>query len=64
MSMNQSSQNVKGISLSRFLIEQQRAGVICADLRFLVEVLARACKAISHAVSKGALGGMLGGGLQ
>ncbi len=61
MSMNQSNQNVKGISLSRFLIEQQRAGVICADLRFLVEVLARACKAISHAVSKGALGGMLGG---
>ena len=29
-------------------------------LRFLVEVVARACKEISHAVSKGALGGVLG----
>jgi len=29
-------------------------------LRFLIEVVARACKEISHTVSKGALGGVLG----
>jgi fructose-1,6-bisphosphatase I len=50
----------KPIALTRFLIEEQRAGRINADLRLLIEVVARACKAISHAVSKGALGGVLG----
>ncbi len=48
------------VSLARFLIEEQRAGRINADLRLLIEVVARACKSISHAVSKGALGGVLG----
>ncbi|MFN6407258.1 MAG: class 1 fructose-bisphosphatase [Limnohabitans sp.] len=49
------------ISLSRYLVEQQRnKGHIPADLRLLLEVVARACKSISHAVNKGALGGMLG----
>jgi fructose-1,6-bisphosphatase I len=49
------------ISLSRFLIEQQREfGNINADLRLLIEVVARACKAISIAVSKGALANNLG----
>jgi fructose-1,6-bisphosphatase I len=49
------------ISLSRFLVEQQRAkGHISAELRLLLEVVARACKSISHAVNKGALGGVLG----
>jgi len=49
------------ISLSRFLVEQQRAkGHIPAELRLLLEVVARACKSISHAVNKGALGGVLG----
>ncbi|MEC9363519.1 class 1 fructose-bisphosphatase [Sinimarinibacterium flocculans] len=48
------------VSLARFLIEQQRAGHINADLRLLIEVVARACKSIAHAVSKGALGGVLG----
>jgi fructose-1,6-bisphosphatase I len=49
------------ISLSRFLVEQQRAkGHITAELRLLLEVVARACKGISHAVNKGALGGVLG----
>ena len=49
------------ISLSRFLIEQQRDhGRINADLRLLIEVVARACKRISIAVGKGALGGVLG----
>ena len=49
------------ISLSRYLVEQQRSkGHIPADLRLLLEVVARACKGISHAVNKGALGGVLG----
>jgi len=50
----------KPIALTRFLIEEQRAGRINADLRLLIEVVARACKSISHAVNKGALGGVLG----
>ena len=49
------------VSLTRFLIEEQRAkGKIGADLRLLIEVVARACKTISIAVGKGALGGVLG----
>ncbi len=51
---------MKQVSLARFLIEAQRADQINPDLRLLIEVVARACKAISHAVSKGALGGVLG----
>src|SRR3546814_14034508 len=37
-----------------------RAGRINPDLRLLIEVVARACKRISVAVGKGALGGVLG----
>ncbi|MDO8695849.1 MAG: fructose-bisphosphatase [Pseudomonadales bacterium RIFCSPLOWO2_12_59_9] len=48
------------ITLSRYLIEQTRSNNTPADLRFLIEVVARACKEISYAVSKGALGGVLG----
>jgi fructose-1,6-bisphosphatase I len=49
------------ISLSRYLVEQQRVdGLIPGQLRLLLEVVARACKSISHAVNKGALGGVLG----
>ena len=49
------------ISLTRYLVEKQRvAGLIPSDLRLLIEVVARACKGISHAVTKGALGGVLG----
>src|SRR5690606_14906217 len=48
------------VTLSRHLIEQPRSHTTPADLRFLIEVVARACKEISHAVSKGALGGVLG----
>ncbi|HEX7026157.1 MAG TPA: class 1 fructose-bisphosphatase, partial [Gammaproteobacteria bacterium] len=33
---------------------------VSSELRLLIEVVARACKAISHAVSKGALAGVLG----
>jgi fructose-1,6-bisphosphatase I len=49
------------ISLTQFLIEEQRThGAVNADLRLLIEVVARACKRISIAVGKGALGGVLG----
>ena len=58
----------KPISLSRYLLEKQRAsksdsapsGNIPPKLRLLLEIVARACKSISHAVNKGALGGVLG----
>ncbi len=50
----------KSISLTRYLVEQQRVdGLIPSQLRLLLEVVARACKSISHAVNKGALGGVL-----
>ena len=52
--------SAKPISLTRFLIEEQHAGHINADLRLLIEVVSRACKTISTAVGKGALGGVLG----
>jgi fructose-1,6-bisphosphatase I len=49
------------ISLTRYLVEKQHAGDrVPAQLRLLLEVVARACKGISHAVNKGALGGVLG----
>lgn len=51
----------KRVSLTRYLVEQQRVhGHIPGQLRLLLEVVARACKSISHAVNKGALGGVLG----
>ena len=51
----------KKISLTRYLVEQQRIdGLIPGQLRLLLEVVARACKSISHAVNKGALGNVLG----
>lgn len=48
------------ITLSQFLIQQQREQRICAELRFLVEVVARAVKAIGNAVGKGGLTNSLG----
>ena len=52
---------MKPIFLTQFLIEEQRkCGNCSADLRLLLEVVARACKRISIAVGKGALGGVLG----
>ncbi|WP_341917520.1 class 1 fructose-bisphosphatase [Hydrocarboniphaga effusa] len=52
---------MKPIFLTQFLIEEQRAmGKITPDLRLLLEVVTRACKRISIAVGKGALGGVLG----
>ncbi|HWH75678.1 MAG TPA: class 1 fructose-bisphosphatase [Methylibium sp.] len=48
-------------SLTQYLIEQQRLhGRIPAELRLLIEVVARACKSIAISVNKGALGGVLG----
>lgn len=51
---------MRRVTLTQFLIEQQRAGRVSADLRLLLEVVARAVKAISVNVSKGALAGVLG----
>ncbi|NLC35386.1 MAG: class 1 fructose-bisphosphatase [Alcaligenaceae bacterium] len=52
---------MKYTSLTQYLVEQQRTGpAISAELRLLIETVARACKAIGHAVGKGALGGVLG----
>ncbi len=49
------------ISLTQYLVEQQRHhGLIPAQLRLLIEVVARACKRISISVNKGALGEVLG----
>ena len=49
------------VSLTRYLVEKQRQdGHIPPELRLLLEVVARACKSISQAVNKGALGGVLG----
>ena len=52
---------MKRINLTRYLIEEQREhNTIPAELRLLLEVVARACKAISHSINKGALAGVLG----
>jgi fructose-1,6-bisphosphatase I len=49
------------VSLTQYLVEQQREhGTIPAQLRLLLEVVARACKGIAISVNKGALGGVLG----
>ena len=52
---------MKPVFLTQFLIEEQRErGEQMPDLRLLIEVVARACKRISIAIGKGALGGVLG----
>jgi fructose-1,6-bisphosphatase I len=52
---------MKRITLTQFLIERQRGkNLINADLRLLIETVARACKAISTRVNKGALADVLG----
>lgn len=48
-------------TLARYLTEEQRTkGAITGDLKFLLEIVARACQAISIAIGKGGLGGVLG----
>ena len=48
-------------SLTQYLVEQQREhGHIPAQLRLLIEVVARACKRIAINVNKGELGDVLG----
>jgi fructose-1,6-bisphosphatase I len=50
---------MRRVTLTQYLIEQQRRnGTVSPELRLLIEVIARACKAISHAVSKGPLAGI------
>ena len=45
-------------TLARYLTDEQREkGLINADLKFLIDIVSRACKAISIAIGKGALGG-------
>jgi len=52
---------IRNISLTQYLIEQQRQhGHIPQELRLLIEVVARACKRIAIQVNKGALGDVLG----
>ena len=52
---------MKRISLTQYLIEAQRQhNNVPEALRLLTEVVGRACKTISHAVGKGALGEVLG----
>ena len=49
---------MRRVTLSQFLVSRQREKqLINADLRLLIETIARACKAISTRVNKGALGG-------
>ncbi len=51
----------KRTSLTQYLVEKQRNDkALPAELRLLIEIVSRACKTISHSVSKGALGGVLG----
>ena len=50
---------MRRVTLTQYLIEQQRHyGRVSPELRLLIEVIARACKAISHTVSKGPLAGI------
>jgi fructose-1,6-bisphosphatase I len=52
---------MKRKTLTQYLVEQQRKKqAVSAEVRLLIETVSRACKAIGHAVSKGALGGVLG----
>ena len=48
-------------TLARYLTEEQRnKDVITGDLKLLIEIVSRACQAISIAIGKGGLGGVLG----
>ena len=52
---------MKRMTLTQFLVARQRdKSLIDADLRLLLETIARACKGISTRVNKGALADGLG----
>ena len=51
---------MRRITLTQFLVGRQQQNLINADLRLLIETIARACKAISTRVNKGALADGLG----
>src|ERR671911_911526 len=52
---------MRRVTLTQFLVSRQRdKKLINADLRLLIETIARACKAISTRVNKGALADGLG----
>jgi fructose-1,6-bisphosphatase I len=51
---------MKRITLTQFLVGRQQQNIINPDLRLLLETIARACKAISTRVNKGALADGLG----
>src|SRR6476660_1608481 len=51
---------MRRITLTQFLVGRQQQNLINADLRLLVETIARACKGISTRVNKGALAEGLG----
>lgn len=52
---------MKRKTLTQYLIEQQRPKqLIGPELRLLVELVARACKSLSHVISKGELSDVLG----
>jgi len=46
---------MRRVTLTQFLVGRQQQNLINADLRLLLETIARACKAISTRVNKGAL---------
>ena len=51
---------MRRVTLTQFLVGRQQQNLINADLRLLLETIARACKAISTRVNKGALADGLG----
>ncbi|MFO0483613.1 MAG: fructose-bisphosphatase class I, partial [bacterium] len=52
---------MRRVTFTQYLVEQERKRrTVPAELRLLLEVIARACKAISHAVGKGELADVLG----
>ncbi len=51
---------IERISLSQFLIEAQREGKLDAQLRLLLEVVARAAKALAVTIGKGSFAGIHG----
>src|SRR5437762_12784809 len=51
---------MRRVTLTQYLVGRQQNNLINADLRLLIETIARACKAISTRVNKGALADGLG----